>query len=300
MFRLITFAAAAVVLAAVPDISWGREPASILSDTIAESTYVEVENAAQGGAIALWALGSIEEHGPHLPLGTDVYVASAQLRAVRKILKSADVDSVIVPPYYWAVNHVTGDFAGSFNIRPEIMTELMLDVFTGLAKAGFKDVYCITGHFDAAHGKAIAEAVRRADETGLIKAHFVVPRRLGERLGFDQKDRRFVLVEWPKGAATPFADLHAGADETSAMLEIAPSTVKKRLAKNLADRALSSDQITDWRKGGATARALTPDGYLGAPSRSSLKEGRRQLREQSQAYAAAILATEGACSSGKC
>ncbi len=58
-------------------------PKSIFTDTIADMTYVELETAARQGAIALWALGSIEEHGPHLPLATDVYIPSEQLRLVR-------------------------------------------------------------------------------------------------------------------------------------------------------------------------------------------------------------------------
>ena len=68
---------------------------------------------------------------------------------------------VIVPPYYWGVNHVTGSFPGSIDIRPEVMTELMTDVFRSLAKAGFRQVFCITGHYDAAaFADAIAASVR--------------------------------------------------------------------------------------------------------------------------------------------
>ncbi len=88
-----------------------------------------------------------------------------------------------MPPYYWGVNRVTGSFAGSIDIRPEVMVELMSDVFRSLAKAGVQEVYCITGHYDAAHGQAIIEAVRRANREGSIRAHFVVPSTLGRRLG---------------------------------------------------------------------------------------------------------------------
>lgn len=297
---LIESAAASLILVISPVPSLAREPVSMLKDTMAESTYIDVEQAAQRGAIALWALGSIEEHGPHLPLGTDGYIASAQLRTVRKTLKRAGIQSLIVPPYYWAVNHVTDDFPGSFNIRPETMVELILDVFSGLAKAGFKNVYCITGHFDATHGKAIAEAVRQANKAGIIRAHFVVPKQLGERLELSPSDGQFMLVEWPKGAAMASIDLHAGADETSAMTEIAPSLVKRMLARKLPDTELSAAQVAEWRKGGVTARLLTPSGYLGAPAKASIREGRRQLREQALTYATAIIAAESSCSSANC
>jgi hypothetical protein len=55
------------------------------------------------------------------------------------------------------------------------MIDLMLDVFRSLHRAGFREVYCLTGHFDAAHGTAIAQAVRRANDEGVVRARFVVP-----------------------------------------------------------------------------------------------------------------------------
>ena len=59
---------------------------SIFKDTIADMTYPEVEEAVRDGAVALWALGVIEQHGPHLPLATDVYVPMARLRRARQVL----------------------------------------------------------------------------------------------------------------------------------------------------------------------------------------------------------------------
>src|SRR5574340_175791 len=44
---------------------------SIFEDTIAEMTYPQVEAAIVRGAVGLWAIGVIEQHGPHLPTGTD-------------------------------------------------------------------------------------------------------------------------------------------------------------------------------------------------------------------------------------
>jgi creatinine amidohydrolase len=97
---------------------FAQSTASVLSQTIAEDTYTGVERAAARGAIALWALGAIEEHGPHLPLATDVEIPSAQLRGVKARLARAGIQAVIVPPYYWGVNRVTGDFAGSITSGP--------------------------------------------------------------------------------------------------------------------------------------------------------------------------------------
>ena len=281
---------AIVVCLATSAVVLAQSASSVLSQTIAEDTYTGVERAAARGAIALWALGAIEEHGPHLPLSTDVEVPSAQLRGVKARLARAGIQSAIVPPYYWGVNRVTGDFAGSIHIRPEVMIELMLDVFRSLHRAGFREVYCITGHFDAAHGTAIAQAVRRANDEGIVRARFVVPAPLGQRLGLAQDDPRFILAAWPRSEPREFADLHAGEAETSAMLHVAPDRVDRQLTKTLKPTNLSATQVAEWRRGGPSARAVTPDGYLGAPALASPEKGRRQLEAEAEAYAEAIRA----------
>jgi creatinine amidohydrolase len=257
---------------------------------MAEMTYVEVEQVAQAGAIALWAIGAIEEHGPHLPLATDVYIPSAQLRSVQQQLRERQIASVILPPYYWGVNHVTNGFAGSIEIRPEVMIELMIDVMRSLEKFGFSQVYLITGHYDAAHGKAIIEAVRRARSQTEMDAHFVVPRGLGERLGLREGEKGFALVDVLSGPAPLHPDLHAGDGETSMMLSIAPALVRKEIAQKLPATKLGADELAQWRKGAEHAKRITPQGYLGDPARAEEGRGAKRIAQDSAAFAAAIAA----------
>jgi creatinine amidohydrolase len=254
---------------------------------MAEMTYVELESAARSGAVALWALGAIEEHGPHLPLATDVYVPSAQLLQVRQRLAQRQIGSVIVPPYYWGVNRVTGSFPGSIDIRPEVMTELMIDVFHSLAKAGFHQVFCITGHYDAAHGGAIAEAIRRVNREAGLKANFVVPKSLADRLGL-KAEPGFVVVDIPAGAATSRPDLHAGEAETSMILGIAPDVVRKEVMASLHATDLTSQDVQVWRKGYENAARVTPLGYLGDPASADAASGAKRLEQQAAAFADAI------------
>ncbi len=269
-----------------------NEPvSSVLSGTLAEMTYVELETAARSGAIALWALGAIEEHGPHLPLGTDVYVPTAQLRLAQRNLATHKISSVIVPAYYWGVNNVTGAFPGSIHIRPEIMVELMTDVFRSLARAGFKEIYCITGHYDAAHGRALIEAVRRANQNNIIKAHFVVPKPLGLRLGLREGEAGFPLIEPSTGPAPAHPDLHAGEAETSAILAITPDLVRKDVAAKLPSTDLTARDVAEWRKGQERARQITPQGYLGAPARADASLGAERIELDARRIADAIAAS---------
>jgi len=68
---------------------------SIFHGTIADMTYPEVQDAAKLGAIVLWGFGVIEQHGPHLPLATDVYLPSLMLRRVKTLLQENGIFRVI-------------------------------------------------------------------------------------------------------------------------------------------------------------------------------------------------------------
>lgn len=53
---------------------------SIFEKTMADMTWQEVEKASKENQIVLFPLGVIEEHGPHLPLGTDSYWSYASCK----------------------------------------------------------------------------------------------------------------------------------------------------------------------------------------------------------------------------
>lgn len=280
---------AAALLAATS--AQAAEAPSPFAGTMAEMTYVQVEEAAKSGAVALWAIGAIEAHGPHLPLSTDVVAPQGQLRRVQAELDRLGVKSVIAPPYYWGVNRVTGSFAGSFDVRPEVMVELMRDVFAGLGKAGFKEAYVVTGHFDSAHGQAIIAAVRKANAEGKIAARFVVPAALGQRLGLKAGEPGFVLVDAaPSQADGAAGDLHAGEAETSLMLHLAPGLVREEARKRLPPVKLAPETLARWREGYDTARNITPDGYVGSPAQAQAAKGEARLDAEAKAMAEAIVA----------
>lgn len=264
------------------------EPPSVLKGTIGEATQEAFAAAVADGAVALWAIGAVEAHGPHLPLATDVYVPQAQLGRVRERLAKSGVRTILLPPYYWGVNQVTGDFPGSIDVRPEVMVELMSDVFRSLGKAGIRRVYLVTGHYDAAHDRAIAEAVRRARREGSVEASFVVPGGLADRIALPH-ETGILRVDVPPDPRVRQPDLHGGRRETSMMLEAAPGAVRASRFRDLPAVSLSAEDVATWRKGYAQARRLTPAGYLGAPAEASRGEGRRALRQEADLYAGAIL-----------
>ncbi|WP_157994523.1 creatininase family protein [Peristeroidobacter agariperforans] len=284
----------AAIQLAVANVAFAGSTPSVFAGTMADMTYVELDKAIEGGAVALWAIGAIEEHGPHLPLATDVYIPSVQLLQIQKSLADRNIASVIVPPYYWGVNRVTGAFPGSIDIRPEVMTELMKDVFRSLTTAGFKQVYCITGHYDAAHSRAIIEAVRASNNGTDIRVHYVVPKPLAARVGLESSDAGFLIADVSADKPPAHPDLHAGEAETSMLLSAAPDVVRKELIASLEATDLTSKDVETWRKGYEDAKRVTPLGYLGDPASADATSGALRLKQQATAFAEAIAASVSA------
>lgn len=265
---------------------------SVFHETMADMTYPEIERAAADGAAVLWALGVIEQHGPHLPLGTDVYIPSAVLRLARRALTAKGIPSVIAPPFYWGVNHVTGTFAGSFVVRPETMLELLKDVFASLAKDGFRRVFCLSGHGDALHNRTLFEGVRRAEG---IDVRMIASEALARRLGLDPADARIALappVASPRPPG-PHLDIHAGEWETSILLEATPSIVQSEIFPQLASTKLGPQDLAAWRKGMDEAKRVTPEGYFGNPAAADAALGARLIELEAEAVAQAVASAMG-------
>ena len=56
---------------------------NIFKDTMSEMTYEQVEKLVEQEAIVLFPVGIIEEHGPHLPLGTDIWHINRHMMYVK-------------------------------------------------------------------------------------------------------------------------------------------------------------------------------------------------------------------------
>ncbi|MFI0481435.1 creatininase family protein [Actinomadura sp. 9N215] len=247
----------------------------VFAGTLAELTWYEVDRAAKSGAVLLWAFGVIEQHGPHLPTGTDVYVPVARLRAVQALLAERGVQALIMPPYYWGVNVVSGSFPASYSVRPELMREVMVDLLGGMARDGFRHVFCFSGHGDALHNRTIHEGVRAARERTPADASFVTEPALARRIGLALDDPCLTLYGPDEPPPPGPADVHAGRWETSLMIHSCPELVREDVRARLEPSGLGADDLATWRQGFDAARRVTPDGYFGDPAAAGADEGRR-------------------------
>lgn len=262
---------------------------TVFQDTIAEMTYPDVEAAIGRGAIGLWATGVIEQHGPHLPTGTDVYIPSARLRAVKSLLAADGIESLIIPPFYWGVNVVSASFPASIKVRPQVMVDLLTDVMASLAGDGMKHLFLISGHNDRAHNEAVVQAVRQGRTDPGLTPCFVCDEVVVQRLGIPLDDPHVLPFRSPPdGPPGPYLDVHAGGWETSIMLGYNADVVRERLLPELEPTNLGPDDLAEWRKGHQTARRITPLGYFGSPATATADRGRLVIEGEARAIVDAL------------
>jgi creatinine amidohydrolase len=207
--------------------------------TLSSARWPEVEAGPR--RLLVVPLGSLEQHGPHLPMDTDARIAcfvAAQACAGR-----AGVG--LAPPVAIGASGEHADFPGTLSIGTAALSALLVELGRH-ASLYWPAMLLVNGH--GGNGLAIADAVARLRDEGR-ECHV-----------------------WHAGLDG--GDAHAGRTETSMMLALAPSEV-------LVDRAVAGDTrpiaelLPELRAHGV--RRVSPNGVLGDPAGASAEEGTRLL-----------------------
>ena len=180
--------------------------------------------------VVLIPTGSIEQHGPHLPVGTDLYAAEEIARRV-----AARGDLLITPtiPVGYAEYH--SDFAGTLSLSEETLTCVYTEICYSLVKHGATHIVFANAH--GGNQSSITRAMRALRNDGILAASVSWYEVAGIL------DPQWALVG------------HGDHVETSVMLSIRPDTVrldsaKAPVRKNLSPELLVND-MTDCRFRGA-------------------------------------------------
>lgn len=211
---------------------------------------------------------------------------------MRELLKQRKIPSVIVPPYYWGVNFVSAAFPASFQVRPAVMTELMVDIFTSIVRDGFKQTFCVTGHGDALHNRTILEAIQRGRKETGTDISFLAEDGLLKRLGVGLTEPHVTPFASEHSTAT-FPDIHAGQWETSIMLSICPSLVHRDKLATIPAVEFSPADLQEWRTAPEIARRKTPQGHVGDPAQASPQAGEAEIEASAAAMVEAIVRRRG-------
>jgi creatinine amidohydrolase len=108
-----------------------------------ELTWHEIKEVVKEDRVVLINTATIEDHGPHLPLVTDVVIGwEVAKRAAARVPR----DVLLLSPNYHGYSPHHGDFPGGINIKGHTFTEYMLDITDSLIRHGFKKILIYNTH----------------------------------------------------------------------------------------------------------------------------------------------------------
>ena len=105
--------------------------------------WPEIDVLAREERIPLLPVGTIEQHGPHLPLSTDVLIATRVCEAAAREIPD---EVVLMPPVSYAFNEHHMDFPGTIAVRGHTFIDYVADVGRSLARHGFRRILLVNGH----------------------------------------------------------------------------------------------------------------------------------------------------------
>jgi creatinine amidohydrolase len=244
-------------------------PPPLPSRRLEHLSWQEVRRQAQRpGSSVIWPIGAVEQHGPHLPLGTDALFAERVSDAVLEALDPAlpiwrlPLQSVGFSPEHRG-------FAGTLSLPAELMISLVTSIGCDLADAGFRRLVLLNAH---------------GGQIGLLEVAGRQLRTLRPRMAV----LPCFLWRGPEGIAELLPEpersegLHAGLAETSLMLHLHPELTG---AERQADGPGSDRQPPPgWSLEGAApcswlTREISSSGVVGDPRPASAELG-RQLFER--------------------
>ncbi len=233
---------------------------------------VRREDAARW--IAVLPLAAIEQHGPHLPLGTDVMIADAYLARVRDLLP-ANLPATFLPVQAIGISTEHLAFPGTLTLPPDVAIRNWTALGESLARAGVRKLVMVSSH------------------GGNSAAMSLVAQDLRARLGFLAVTTAWSRFGAPDGLFT--ADeirhgIHGGAIETSIMLAAYPTQVRTNEIKNFEPRSIAMEReyrrLSTQRPAPLAwqAQDLHPSGAIGDASAASADRGRQLLDHGARAF----------------
>ena len=196
-------------------------------------------------------VGSVEPHGPHLPLSTDTLLGETAAMRACEALSAKGIHAVVAPSVGYGVTEFAEGFAGGVSVPAAVLTAMLRSIATSLLSDGWTRVCFVNNHLEPAHDAAVRAAVE-----GLAGASVASPltRRWGKTLS----------EEFKRG------DCHAGRYETSLVLAAGGRVAHEHRALPAVHISLA-DAIRD---GKSRFRDIGMDrAYTGAPAEASREEG---------------------------
>jgi len=239
-----------------------------------EMTWQDLAGANTARWIAVLPVAAVEQHGPHLPLGVDAFIAEAYLDRVRTLIP-AELPVTFLPLQKLGQSDEHLSFPGTISLTAETVIKVWTEIGWSLARAGVLKLVVVTSH------------------GGNLQAIDVIARELRTRHGmlvvtcawhrFGYPEELFTGQERRHG-------IHAGAIETSLMLAARPDTVHMERARIAVSAGIAMESEFKWLNThrpagfGWMTQDLHPSGAVGDATAASAEKGEAALAYGARAF----------------
>jgi creatinine amidohydrolase len=236
--------------------------------------WPDMEAANPSQWIAVLPLAATEQHGPHLPVGTDVMIAQAYLARVRELLPDG-LPATFLPlqPVGISTEHI--GYPGTLTLSTESALKSWMALGTSVARAGVKKLVIVTSHGGNSAAMTLVAQDLRAD-LGLLVVTTSWSR-------FGAPEGLFPEPELRHG-------IHGGAVETSIMLARHPQQVREQAIADFRPASVAMEQDYRWLAAhrpapfASQAQDLHPSGAAGDATLGVADKGERLLDHGARAF----------------
>lgn len=234
-------------------------------------SWADVEELLKKTKLILVPTGSIEQHGPHLPLYSDV---AAPLEV--SILVAKQLGTIVAPPIRPGVSAHHLPFPGTITLSAQTFIAVVKDYASSLASHGFGPIVFINGHGGNSSALSIATAESRNElsPAKVIGCNWwdFIPRELGPGISFDD-------------------GFHANAQETSWIMYLRPEQVKIERAKREMPEATDAIKMSEsfYTSTFRTFKDVTSSGILGDATKADKEWGKKMIEGAARNISQAIV-----------
>ncbi|MCA6123332.1 creatininase family protein [Bradyrhizobium sp. WSM 1704] len=236
--------------------------------------WPEIAQSAPARWIAVLPLAATEQHGPHLPVGTDVMIGEAYLARVRELLPAA-IPATFLPLQAVGISTEHIDFPGTLTLPTEVALKGWMAIGASVACTGVKKLVMVTSHGGNSAAMSLVAQDLRAQHGMLVVttswSRFGAPDGL-----FDADELRH--------------GIHGGAVETSIMLAKYPQAVRKDAIANFTPASIAIEQqhrhLSTQRPAPFAwqAQDLHPSGAVGDATKATAAKGEKLLDHGARAF----------------
>ena len=228
--------------------------------------WPEVKRVDLSGTPVVIPLGSLEQHGPHLPLTTDTEIVTAIAREVESRLPTR----ILLTPTLWlghSPHHM--NFSGTLSVEPRIYIDILKSLAHSMIRHGAKKIFLLNGH----GGNEGPAPVALRELKSELRGHNDIFVTFASYWWLGAKTLTAVRKSGVGGVG------HACEMETSAMLVIAPQKVDMTLARKSGPGAALRYRVIDMQAKNPIAMVsefdeLSDSGVLGEPELATSEKGR--------------------------